>query len=91
MRATGVKRAWVFNPVTCVVSAGLGLTVLRDLPRSCPGHAAVREGSSWRHPLSTLCTVIWNYLIVWLRGGQAAGVVIAARARLRLAMWTVSS
>ena len=35
--------------------------------------------------------MIWNYLIVWLREGQAAGAVIAARARLRLAMWTVSS
>ncbi len=36
-------------------------------------------------------TMIWNYLIVWLREGQAAGAVIAARARLRLAMWIVSS
>jgi hypothetical protein len=35
--------------------------------------------------------MIWNQVIVWPRGGQAAGAVIAARARLRLAVWTVSS
>src|SRR6266571_3170434 len=34
MWAAGVKRAWEFSPVTCMVSPGW-LTVLRDLPRSC--------------------------------------------------------
>ena len=47
MGVTVVKRPWRSGPVTCVFSSGLGLTVFRDLPRSCPGHAAVWEVSSW--------------------------------------------
>src|SRR5262249_28678660 len=47
MRATGVKRAWAFDPVTDVVWPGWGVTVLWDLSRSCLVHVAVREGSCW--------------------------------------------
>ena len=35
MGFTVVKRPWRSGPVTCVFSSGLGLTVFRDLPRSC--------------------------------------------------------
>src|ERR1700746_2486976 len=46
IRATIVKSAYEPGPVTtCCRRAGL--TVLLDLPRSCPGSAAARPGSSW--------------------------------------------
>jgi len=47
IRAISVKRAWEIYPVALRIAAGLGLTVLRDLPRRCLGHVAAREGSSW--------------------------------------------
>jgi hypothetical protein len=46
MRATVVKRAYGPSPVTSV-RCRAGLTVLVDLPRSCPGLPVARQGSSW--------------------------------------------
>jgi hypothetical protein len=39
-----------FNPVTCVVSAGLGLTVFRDLSRGCPGSRRRAGGVKLERP-----------------------------------------
>jgi len=48
MRATVVKRAYGSGPVTtCCCRPGAGLTILRGLPRRCPGSAAAAEESSW--------------------------------------------
>ena len=46
MWATGVKRAWRFNPVTCVVSPGWP-DCSSGSSSQLPGHVAVREESSW--------------------------------------------
>jgi hypothetical protein len=47
MRATGVKRAWNFSPVTCMVSPGPGPDCSSGSFSQLPGHVALRKGSCW--------------------------------------------
>jgi CHAT domain-containing protein/tetratricopeptide (TPR) repeat protein len=50
IRATSVKRAWEIGPVALRGVAGLGLTVLRDLLRSCRGSRRRAGGVKLERP-----------------------------------------
>jgi hypothetical protein len=66
--------------VTCVVVAGLGLTVVRDLPRGCPVYVAVWEESCWS--ARSRAAARTNEL-----DADERRQIIGERGRVRFALW----